>query len=76
MRGIVNIHFDKENPTWTQVTLQVKKRNLGIRSAVQLALAVLVSVAACSEFVCHMLPPQIHSSKPIPYQEETKIMWS
>ena len=74
--GIVNIHFDKEDPTWTQATLPVKNGGLEIRSAVQLALsAYLASAAACSELVFHILPPQILSSIPTLYQEEAKIMW-
>ena len=65
------------DPTWTQATLPVKNGGLGVRSAVQLAPpASLASAAACSEFACHILPPQIQSSIPTSYQDEAKIMWS
>ena len=74
---IVNIHFVEDDPTWTQVTLSVKNWSLWIRSAVQLAPSVyLASAAACSELVCHILPPRAPSSIPTPNQEEAKKMWS
>ena len=64
-------------PNLTRATLPVKNQGLGIRSAVQLAPSVyLASAVACTELVCHILPPQIRSSIPTPYQEEAKIMWS
>ena len=59
MSGTVNTHFDEEDPTWTQATPPVKNQGQGFRSAVQLApSAYLASAVACSELVCHILPPQ------------------
>ena len=49
---ITNIHFEANNPAWSQATLPVGVGGLGIRSAVQLApSAFLASAAATRDLV-------------------------
>lgn len=48
--GITNIHYEEDDPAWTQATLPMKLGGLGIWSAVQLApSAFLASAAGSSE---------------------------
>ncbi len=73
---ITNIHFDKNDPAWTQATLPVKMGGLGIRSAVQLApSAFLASAAASSDLVHHIIPRHFQGS-PIPNVEDVKLLWA
>ena len=71
--GIVNIHFDEDDPTWTQATQPVK--NVVWESDVQCSLC-LFGFSFC--LLCVGLPyspsadPEFHNYN---LSEEAKIMW-
>ena len=76
LSGITNIHFQDDDPTWTQATLPVKLGGLGIRSAVQLApSAFLASAAASSDLVHHIVPLRLQGS-PLPNVDDASVLWS
>ena len=74
--NVTNIHFDNEDPAWTQATLPVRYGGLGFRSAVQLApSAYLASAAASSGLIRQILPANLESLS-IPHLDAALSLWS
>ena len=60
LSGITNVHFQGNDPAWTQASLPVRYGGLGIQSAVQLApSAFLASAAGFSDLGDQILPPHL-----------------
>ena len=77
MSDITNVHFDLDDPSWTQATLPVKFDGLGIRSAEQLApSAYLASVAAASDLSKLIIPVHVIDSVSTPFVQDTLRLWS
>ena len=73
---ITNIHFNIDDPAWTQASLPVRYGGLGIRSAVQLApSAFLASAAGSSDLVYRILPIHFQNA-PLPNVSDAVAVWS
>ena len=63
MSGIINIHYEEEDPNLdSSDTTSEERRSKNHKCSA--ACAYLASAAACSVLVCHILPPQIQNSTP------------